>query len=141
MIAKGELIAWTPSGKSVLTLVSGARLLVWSGSKLHPIGPGSCEIASSEPERSMLSVWEQQLISPQSLAALRSSRQHDFVIPVAQHNAQPKPPSHIVRATMARQLNFIRIGDGLSTATIIATSLVCVETGKNPGSPQMICSR
>jgi hypothetical protein len=72
----------------------------------------------------------QQLSSPQLVAALRSSRQHDSVTPVAQHNAQPKPPSHIVSATMVRQLNFIRIGDGLSTAKIIAIPFACVETDK-----------
>src|SRR5688572_14579660 len=103
------------SRKSVSTLVSGARLLVWSGNKLHPITPGSAEIASSEAEASLFSAWMQQLLTPRTTAALPTSRQHDSVTPVAQHNAQPKPPSHIASATMARQLSFIRIGDGLDT--------------------------
>jgi hypothetical protein len=120
--ARDKLIVGTSSGKSLAPLGSGAKLLDWFGSKVHPITPSGCEIASSEGDVLLLLACLQHALSPHSADALRSLRQQDSVRPVAQQNAQPNPPSHIVSAMTARQVSFIRIGVCLSNAKIIAMS-------------------
>src|SRR4030095_11306555 len=96
--------------------------------------PANGEMPASEVELLVLAAVK-QLSTPQSVAALRSWRQHDSVTPVAQHNAHPNPPSHIVSAMMARQHSCIRIVDGLNTARIITIwGFLCRERGRRDRS-------
>ena len=115
-----------------MTRGSGARLLAWSGSKLHPIAPSDREIASLESEEFFLAACLQQDFSVQPIDVSRSLRQHESTKPVAQQNAQPKPPSHIVSAMIERLALFISLFismvDGLCTAKIIGMFPACVDT-------------
>jgi hypothetical protein len=74
----------------------------------------------------------QHAFSVQSADVLRSLRQHESVRPVAQQNAQPKPPSHIVSAMIERHALFISIVDGLIIEKSIDMRILGVEMDNHP---------
>ena len=110
-----------------MTRGSGARLLDWSGSKLHPIAPSDRENASLDSEAFFFVACLQHAFSVEPIDVSRSLRQQESTRPVAQQNAQPKPPSHIVSAMIERQTLFISIVDGLCTAKSINITVLRVE--------------